>query len=85
MNKEYQKFLESKKKTFISSGFNIDENKLNSKLKDFQKHCVKIALKKGRFALFEDCGLGKTFQQLEWAKQVSLHTKKPVLILNQLN
>ena len=81
---DYKKFLESKKKTFISSGFEINESELNSKLKDFQKYCVKIALKKGRFALFEDCGLGKTFQQLEWANQVSKHTNKPVLILAPL-
>lgn len=80
----YNTFLKTKEKTFTSSGFDIDENLLNSELKDFQKYCVKIALKKGRFALFEDCGLGKTFQQLEWAKQVSIHTKKPVLILAPL-
>lgn len=80
----YNTFLKTKEKKFTSSGFDIDEKLLNPKLKDFQKYCVKIALKKGRFALFEDCGLGKTFQQLEWAKQVSNYTKKPVLILAPL-
>ena len=34
-----------------------------------------------RAALFEDCGLGKTLQQIEWAHQVAEHTRKPVLIL----
>jgi hypothetical protein len=43
---EYQKFLETKKKTFIESGFDIDENQLNSNLFDFQKFAVKTALKK---------------------------------------
>lgn len=81
---DYLKFLETKKKSFISSGFEISESKLNNGLKDFQKYAVKIALQKGRFALFEDCGLGKTFQQLEWAHQVNLHTDKPVLILAPL-
>ena len=84
MKTEYSDFLKSKEKTFISSGFDIDESDLNPMLKDFQKHCVKIALKKGRFALFEDCGLGKTFQQLEWANQVQKHTNKPVLVLAPL-
>lgn len=81
---DYKNFLKQKEKSFVSSGFDIDELELNPKLKDFQKYCVKVALKKGRFALFEDCGLGKTFQQLEWANQVSKYTGKPVLILAPL-
>jgi len=84
MNKEYLEFLETKKKSFVESGFDIKENKLNPLLKDFQKYGVKTALKKGKFAFFFDCGLGKTFCQLEWAKQVSLKTKKKVLILAPL-
>lgn len=34
--------------------------------------------------MFEECGLGKTLQQLEWAHQVCLHTGKAVLILTPL-
>ena len=81
---EYLKFLENKKKTRVVSGFDIDENSLNDLLFPFQKFCVKKALKAGKFALFEDCGLGKTIQQLEWAKQVNKKTNKPVLILAPL-
>jgi DNA modification methylase len=80
----YKEFLETKKKSFISSGFDIDENELNKSLKDFQMYGVKTALNKGRFAFFFDCGLGKTFCQLEWAKQVSLKTNMKVLILAPL-
>jgi len=80
-SKEYLKFLESKIKSVSESGFDIDVKNLNKKLFEFQKFIVKTALKKGRYALFEDCGLGKTIQQLEWAYQVSIHTNKPVLIL----
>ncbi|SRR5215204_624605 len=83
-NMEYQTFLESKRKTFTESGFEIKESKLNPLLKDFQKYGIKTALAKGKFALFYDCGLGKTFSQLEWAKQVSKKTKKKVLILAPL-
>ena len=81
---KYNEFLETKRKTFIESGFKISENKLNPLLKDFQKFGVKTALFKGKFAFFFDCGLGKTFCQLEWAKQVSIKTKKKVLILAPL-
>ena len=51
---------------------------------DFQKHIVKIALKKGRFAIFADCGLGKTLMQLSWAEAVYNQTNQPVLILAPL-
>jgi len=81
---KYEEFLESKEKTFLSSGFDIDESDLNNNLFDFQKHVVKIALKKGRFALFEDCGLGKTIQQLSWADAVYNYTGSQVLILAPL-
>jgi len=81
---DYQKFLETKRKTFLESGFEINENELNNNLKDFQKYGIKTALFKGKFAFFFDCGLGKTFCQLEWAKQVSIKTNKKVLILAPL-
>jgi len=84
MSKDYFEFLDEKKKTFISSGFKVTDKQLNPLLKDFQKFCVKVALEKGRFALFLDCGLGKTFCQLEFANQVAKKTKKPVLILAPL-
>jgi len=78
---EYQEFLKQKIKSIPDSGFDIEENQLNPKLFDFQKYCVKRALKAGKFAFFQDCGLGKTFQQLEWARLVTEHTQAPVLIL----
>ena len=81
---DYEKFLESKKKTFISSGFDVKDQDLNSNLFDFQKHIVRIALKKGRFAVFADCGLGKTLMQLSWAECVYKHTGGKVLILAPL-
>lgn len=80
----YLEFLESKKRSFIESGFDIEYSELNPLLKDFQKFAVKIAIKKGRFAFFFDCGLGKTFCQLEWSRIVSSKTNKKVLILAPL-
>ena len=80
----YEEFLKSKEKQFIESGFEIDETELNPLLKDFQKYGISVALKKGRFAFFFDCGLGKTFCQLEWSRLVSEKTQKKVLILAPL-
>ena len=78
----YQDFLKTKKKSFIESGFIA--NDLNPNLFDFQKHIVKIALQKGKFAIFADCGLGKTLMQLSWAEAVYNHTNKKALILAPL-
>lgn len=50
----------------------------------FQQDLVAWALRRGRSALFEDCGLGKTPQQLVWAENVVRKTNKPVLILTPL-
>lgn len=81
---DYQEFLKSKVKTLQSTGFDIEQEKLNKNLFDFQKFIVQKALKKGKYAIFADCGLGKTLMQLEWANKVSEHTQKPVLILAPL-
>jgi DNA modification methylase len=81
---EYEEFLKSKQKTHIESGFSVDESSMNVNLFDFQKFIVKRALKAGKYAIFADCGLGKTLMQIEWAKQVSNYTGKPVLILAPL-
>lgn len=81
---EYLDFLKTKQVKIQKSGFNVEEKDLNPILFDFQKYCVKKALSAGKYALFEDCGLGKTLQQLEWAKHVSEYTNKPVLILAPL-
>lgn len=82
--KEYFEFLEQKKTQRVESGFHVEEADLNPALFDFQKYCVKRALEAGKFALFEDCGLGKTIQQLEWADKVQKHINRPVLILAPL-
>lgn len=81
---DYLEFLKTKQKTTIQSGFNISEDELNVNLFPFQRFIVKRALKSGKYAIFADCGLGKTLMQLEWSNQVSKYTNKPVLILAPL-
>jgi len=78
----YNDFLLTKTKKPFDIGFEVDN--LNENLFDFQKHIVKKALKKGRYAVFADCGLGKTIMQLEIAHQCQLKTNKPSLILAPL-
>lgn len=80
----YTDFLETKKINHQDSGFIVNESDLNTNLFDFQRHIVKTALRKGRYAIFADCGLGKTLMQLEWAHHIVMHTNKPVLILAPL-
>jgi len=84
MKSEYEKFLATKQKSHTKSGFEIDESQLNSKLFPFQQFIVKRALHYGKYAIFADCGLGKTLMQLEWAQRVKEHTNKKVLILAPL-
>lgn len=82
---EYLEFLQNKQKTAIISGFDVDINNLNKSMFEFQKFIVQRALKAGKYAIFADCGLGKTLMQIEWAKQVNIKTDKPVLILAPLS
>lgn len=77
----YDNFLESKASAVPCCGFSVNKDELRSCLFEWQKDIVCWALKKGKAALFEDCGLGKTIQQLEWCRIVSTKTGKPCLIL----
>lgn len=85
VNEDYLKLLEKKKVNVIESGFEIKETDLSQHLFDFQKYCVCRMLKLGRGGIFAGCGQGKTLMQLEWAKRVSEHENKPVLILAPLS
>ena len=51
----------------------------------YQKPCIEWACEKGRSALFQDTGLGKTLQQLLWADSVVKETGGNVLILAPLS
>jgi hypothetical protein len=78
----YDEFIKSKLRRAECNGF--DPFEITAPLFPFQKHVTGWAIKKGRAALFEECGLGKTLQQLEWAYQVAKKTGEMVLILTPL-
>lgn len=79
---KYDDFIASKLREVKKSGFDCGE--LNQQLFPFQAWIVKRALLAGRYAVFADTGLGKTFMQLEWAYQVRKHTAGEVLMLAPL-
>lgn len=70
MMENYRDFIENKNFILENSGFDVDKSELNPLMFDFQKDIVRWALKKGRSAIFADCGMGKTLMQLEWAKKI---------------
>lgn len=79
---DYKDFL--KRKTHVGAEHGFDPLWMPDMLFDFQKHITTWALRKGRAAIFADCGLGKTFMQLVWAENVCMKTGGSVLILTPL-
>jgi hypothetical protein len=79
---EYAAFLSQKKQAAKPSGFKVST--FNRKMHPFQKHVAGRSLEAGKFANFLDCGMGKTFIQLEWGAHVANETNAPVLILAPL-
>lgn len=78
MKNAYEEFIASKGFADVPTGFDCDIPV--GPLFDFQAACVKWALKRGRAALFEDTGLGKTIQEATWAQKVCDHTGGNVII-----
>jgi superfamily II DNA or RNA helicase len=76
---DYRHVIESKKWHAPAHGF--EPVFIPPMLFDWQRAVVRWACLKGRAALFEDCGLGKTLQQITWAENIRQHTGKSVLIL----
>jgi hypothetical protein len=80
----YSEFVADKSRHAPSVGFDVSRERLNPAMFEFQKDVTQWALRRGRAAEFEACGLGKTIQQLEWARLVAEYSKAPVLILAPL-
>lgn len=80
---DYTAFLASKVPILKPSGLARIPT-LPAFLKSFQRDITAWALRQGRAAIFAGTGLGKTGIQLAWARAVSDHEKRPVLILTPL-
>jgi len=79
----FSEFIQEK--TQLDGKFGFEPIEIGEYLFPFQAYITEWAIRKGRAALFEDCGMGKTVQELEWSKNVHIHTGKPVLILTPLS
>lgn len=79
---KYSLFI--KQKAQLEGEFGFDPTYLPDFLFPFQVALVEWAVRKGRGAIFADCGLGKTLMELTWAENIYRHTGKPVLILTPL-
>lgn len=69
MRESYQEFLKNKLTVDPATGLQVVPE-LNPMLFEFQRDIVNWALRRGRAAIWADCGLGKGPMQLEWAKHV---------------
>lgn len=78
----YHDFLERKSQLNSFSGF--EPIYMPNFLYDFQEYITDWAVRKGKAAIFADCGLGKTPIQLVWAENIVRKTNKKVLILTPL-
>jgi hypothetical protein len=79
----YEAFVATKRLLAPSTGIAIPEP-ISEKLFPFQRDIVLWALRRGRAAIWADCGLGKSPMALEWSRSVSEHLRRPVLILTPL-
>ncbi len=79
---DYSAFLDAKAQLGSMDGF--EPLFIPEFLFDFQRSLVDWSVRKGRSAIFADCGLGKTPMLLVWAENVTRFTNRPVLILTPL-
>lgn len=79
---EYRQYIASRATSLAPSGFNAKP--INANAKAHQVAVLEFALNLGRSAAFLDTGLGKSFIELEFARQCADETGKPSLILTPL-
>ena len=64
----YAEFLAAKERRVGEAGRRVRRSDVHPILHEWQARTVQWAVAKGRCAIWWDCGLGKTFAQLEWAR-----------------
>lgn len=81
--RDYSEFVASKAKAFRPVGFDPGDT-LNAAMFDYQRAIVRWAVRRGRAAIFADCGMGKTLMQLAWADVVGKRDGGRVVVLAPL-
>lgn len=79
---DYRSFIASRTVSQRRDGF--DPRPITSSAKAHQRAVLEFALNRGKSAAFLDTGLGKSFIELEFARQCAEETGKPSLILTPL-
>jgi superfamily II DNA or RNA helicase len=79
----YAEFLAGKRPAANAVGLDKVPD-LHRDLMPHQRDCIAFGLRQGRFGLFLDTGLGKTFSQLEWASHALEASNGKALILAPL-
>lgn len=79
---QYAEFLDEK--TQLGGNHGFSPVWMPPFLFDFQASLVEWAVRKGRAAIFADCGLGKTPMEFVWAENIVRHTGGRVLIATAL-
>lgn len=79
---EYRSFIASRAPEYALRGF--EPRPINPAAKAHQDTVMRFALDRGKSAAFLDTGLGKSFIELEFARQCAEETGKPSLILTPL-
>lgn len=82
MIEDYRRFIARRAVSDQQCGF--APKPINAKAKEHQVAALDFALNRGKSATFLDTGLGKSFIELEFARQCSEQTGKPSLILTPL-
>lgn len=80
----YADLIERKRERLRARDSGITVADIHPRLFPFQREITIRALARGRVALFEECGMGKTLQEIEWARHVADDTGQPVLIITPL-
>jgi hypothetical protein len=79
----YQDFVATKRLIVAPAGIESPPA-LDARLFPFQRDITTWALRRGRAAIWADCGLGKSWMALEWARVVAAHAGGYVLIFTPL-
>ena len=64
---EYRAFIAGREASSVKTGF--DPKPINQAAKAHQEAVIRFALERGKSAAFLDTGLGKSFIELEFARQ----------------
>lgn len=72
MSLTYAEFIASKRREH--AGLGPTHAPINAALYDWQIAITRWAVRKGRAAIFADCGLGKTFMQVAWMQAINVRT-----------